>query len=275
MPNNPNPIESTQPLTREDLRAIGHGILRGVDRGARIYQDSPPEAVLGAMLRICTCHAEDSLQILTRERLVLPGEPATAVEVDLLLRRTDRHAVGVVEVEGWRWHRRTPDEHEREIRRDRLLRQHCVHVVRYSAGEVLRDPWGTVLDVIRVVHSWIGFDDIGMSAGMRMVAEACAAVCPTSDPETGSAPNASGPLSLLDRLREVAAELPPPPPTNDSALRRIRQDFRRMYASWEDAEVEAVRDAFRGRVDVEDIACALGRTESAVWAQLRRMGIIA
>lgn len=269
--------QPTDTLSPDELRALGRIILQSIDRDSPLYRASPPEAILVALLRT-SMQAPDGkplIEVLSRERVVLPSSPAAEIEVDLLLRRPGGEPVAVVEIEGWQWHRRSPEEHEEEIKRDRLLRSYYPLVLRYAAAEILRQPWTVFLDVYKHLEGWTEIEATLMSAGMRIIAEASAScegsheMCATPD----EAPPA--PLSRLEHLRQVAARLPSPPPTSDAALQRLRQDYPRMYAQWTDAEVAALRDAFYQFVDVADIAAALGRTEAAVWAQLKRMQIIA
>lgn len=262
-------------LSHDDFGTLGAGILQSLQLDGRIQAESPPEAMLGALLRLSAqSHPEPSIDILTRERVVLPITPATFVEVDIIVSHVESGTRAVIEVDSWRWHQRTAAEHAREIERDRLLRLVYPHVVRYSATEILRDPWGVLLDVYNQMRLWPAFRAAEMNPALKVVAEACAAIQQPSGSEWNEETECPGPLSTMDYLRAVAAELPPPPPTADPALRRIRQDYPRMYACWERREIEAVQDAFLGRVDIEDIAMALGRSERAIWAQVQRLGLI-
>lgn len=263
-------------LSPVDLRTLGRIILQGIDRDTPLCRDSPPEALLGALLRTSmqTLDGQPHIEVRSRERVVLPSSPAAEVEIDLLLQRPGGQPVAVIEIEGWRWHRRSPEEHEKEILRDRLLRRYYSLVLRYAAAEVLRQPWTVFLDIYAHLEASSEIGATLMSAGMRLIAEACAS-CEGSHEMSATPDEApSAPLSRLEHLRQVAATLPLPPPTSDAALQRLRQDYPRMYAQWEDTEVEVLRTSFCGRVDVEDVALALGRTEAAVWAQLRRMQLV-
>lgn len=263
-------------LSAADARELGRSIVASIDQTSRIYQESPPEALLGALLRMSAPTHPDqaALEVRTRERLKLPTEPAATVEVDLLLRHPATGAVALIEVDGWQYHRRSLEEHDREIERDRRIRRCYPRLIRYAAGEVLRSPWGVLLDIHQHLDAWDGFKDVRMNPGFEQVAEACAAEVETCNPPVPleAKPRAG---SHAEALQQVGAALPPPPPTLDPALQQLRQIHPRMYAPWAEAEVAALRDAFYRCLDVAEIAAALGRTEAAVWAQLRRMKIVA
>lgn len=222
-------IPDSANLTSELLREIGRGILASIDPSSPIHEESPPEAVLGALLRFATGAAVPAapIEILARQRVSLPGEPTIVVEPDLTIRCTEPEATAVVEVEGWRWHRRTRQEQDYETRRGRLILRHYRHLLPYSATEVLRDPWGVLIEIFDHLRCCDGFEGVEMSAAARAVAEAC---------RTNTVPLTRGerPARLhgcaLDRLRRAAARLPAVTDTWDAEVRRAREEHPRLYA---------------------------------------------
>jgi hypothetical protein len=270
-----HPPESNLP--EEFLRQLAHGYLLGITQ-MRIASDSPPESTLAAALRFLLSNEVDQgrIEILQRERLVLPTQPAIDLEVDLLLRQESTGARGVVETVGWEWHRRSRDEFYLEIRRERLLRRH-LPAEYFSAREVLENPWGIALEIVGLLGTtWPAFERVfipptitriansfaGLAGGVRMMH--------AGDPATPVSP----PLSVLDRIRETVQSLPKVDPPSDPGLQAIRRDYPRAYETWHPAEVELLVQAFRTWIDIDDIAAALQRSPGAVWKQLRRMGLV-
>ena len=50
----------------------------------------------------------------------------------------------VIEIDGFEWHDKTPEQAENDRRRERFITQKGYRVLRYSAREVFRDPMATV-----------------------------------------------------------------------------------------------------------------------------------
>lgn len=279
-PTAPNTTQAAYPLPIDVLQGIGRGILASIDPSTELYRSSPPEAQILTLLRFSLQPLLDggALELRSREHLVLPTSPATEVEADLYFRATGTGAIGVVEIDGWQWHRRTAEEHAAEMRRDRMLRRHVENVQRYAAREVMLNPWAVLLDILDSIQSaWTGFE-LEIPAGMRTLAEVCAHGASAEgavEPEEEDGDASRAPLVMLDHLRRLAAELPPPGPTEDPALQALRRDYPRAYTTWQESEEQALREAFRAWIDVDDIAQVLGRSPGAVWCQVRRMALVA
>lgn len=269
----PDLIPSPDSLPTEALRQIGSSILSSLGGHAHTGSGSPPEKCLVALLRMAL--RDTMVEIQDNEHIILPTSPAMEVELDIVIRQPSTGASAVIEIDGWQWHRRTLQEHDAEVRRDRLIRRYYRNVERYAASEVIRDPWGVLLDIMRMIEDgWTAFD-LRIPAWLRALASA-SALPPTTDSNASSNPDVGSsakPLPMLERLRSVAADLPPVDPTADPAVQALRRDYPRAYVPWTPVEVECLRDAYHTWIDIDDIARALGRTPGAVWCQLRRMGL--
>ncbi len=57
----------------------------------------------------------------------------------------------VVEIDGFEWHDKTPEQAERDKGRERFIQQQGYKLFRYAAREVLRDPKKCVVDIEELV----------------------------------------------------------------------------------------------------------------------------
>lgn len=58
----------------------------------------------------------------------------------------------VIEIDGFEWHDKTPEQAERDKRRDREISQQGFRVYRYAAREVLRDPLHCIEEILTLVQ---------------------------------------------------------------------------------------------------------------------------
>lgn len=76
--------------------------------------------------------------------------PLGAMRVDFLIGRT------VVELDGHEWHERTPEQAERDHKRDRQLIAEGYTVLRFSGREVIRDPRACAEEAIEISRALAG-----------------------------------------------------------------------------------------------------------------------
>lgn len=277
-PPDPNRFADAHALN-DSLPEIGRSLIASIDQTTPLYTDSPPEAILGALLRSCYRDFTESgeLTISVREPVALPSTAAQNVELDLILRRPQSDATCAIEIDSHEWHRRSVEEHEHEIRRDREVRRHIPYTVRYAAREVLRDPWAIILDLDGHLAGWAGWETVHLSPSMRALVEACAQPTTSCTLETAQLqlPRSERcPRRVLERLHELSARLPISLPSSNSKMRALRCTHPRAYEPWHLEEEQALRDAYSSWIDMEDIATALGRTRRAVWRHVYRLGLI-
>lgn len=71
----------------------------------------------------------------------------------LLKRITDKLPVYALEIDGFEWHDKTPEQAERDRKRERFIQSQGYTVLRFAAREVLRDPASTAREVSQRLHA--------------------------------------------------------------------------------------------------------------------------
>lgn len=76
--------------------------------------------------------------------------PSYSLEV---LKHLNKYAINIaVEIDGFEWHDKTPQQAENDRCRERFIQSRGYRVIRFSAREVLRDPTICIGEVIRATN---------------------------------------------------------------------------------------------------------------------------
>lgn len=71
----------------------------------------------------------------------------------VLLEQIDKSCARfVIEIDGFEWHDKTPEQAEKDKRRERHIVQCGYKVLRYAAREVLSDPMACIVDVSKLIN---------------------------------------------------------------------------------------------------------------------------
>ncbi|MCB9396241.1 MAG: DUF559 domain-containing protein [Acidobacteria bacterium] len=115
---------------------------------------SPPEELLALVLEVLLWEETRSGRMRIEKQKKLEGEFLTAryFQPDFIIEQTSSNAKFIIECDGYTYHRRTPEEYSREIKREREILKQGYPVVRFSAAELFEDPWGAGLEVIDFIR---------------------------------------------------------------------------------------------------------------------------
>ena len=119
--------------------------------------NSPPEKFFAIVLQIILFDKiiDGRIQIVQHERL-RTRDGQREIRPDFTISRQGSQAKFVLECDGYNFHRRTKEEFENELKRERELVLQGFTVVRYSATELFEDPWHCAFEVVDAISSSIG-----------------------------------------------------------------------------------------------------------------------
>ena len=156
-----NAVERVHQSYADDFRRIVESVAENLEPVC----ESPIELMLATAIEVANfCAAPDKLfqTILPGQEpqgnyrtLVYPQYQWEGYRIDFYLETPLLKLRLFVECDGHEFHERTPEQAERDRRKDRLIQEHGISILRFTGREIYRSPADCVIQIMSFISSRI------------------------------------------------------------------------------------------------------------------------